>query len=171
MRRYFLFFLVAILLVSSGAYAKGSGKLSVSASVSAYNPPGDAGTTLLFEIAARYRVSDKITAEMSLGWTQYESGGENVTLMPIQLNGEFHPLGRKQFDPYMGAGTGVYLQKIGEEVTPTAGIQALAGVTFIATGGIKFSAELKYMLTDITDMDSGGLTMGGGIEGSWETDL
>ena len=173
MRKAIIVILFFGLLLSGIAEAKSSkkGNLSVGAKVSMYNPPGDAGSTLLFEVTARYRFSDYVVAEMSVGWTQYSSGGQTVTLMPIQLNGEFHPMGRKVFDPYLGAGTGVYLQQVGETTDATMGVQALAGLAFRPTSGFSFSAEVKYMLSDISDADSGGLTFGGVVEGNWEMDL
>jgi len=165
MKKHLILFFGAVLLLIGSAEAKG--RITISAGVSIYDPPGDVSSTLLFEIAARYRLSDKVTAELSVGWTQYS----DVTLMPVQLNGEFHPLGAKVFDPYVGAGTGVYLTKIAEVTEATIGIQALAGLAFRPAKGFGFSAEVKYMLADITDGNSGGLTFGGGIEGTWETDL
>ncbi len=171
--RKFTLLLVAVLIVftSSVQAKKKAGKLSVGAKVSVYNPPGDASSTLLFEVAAKYNVSDKVTAELSVGWTQYTSGGEDVTLMPIQLNGEFHPLGRIVFDPYVGGGIGAYLTKTGDVSSVTAGIQTLAGLSFKPAGGLAFTAEVKYILSDITDANSGGFTFGGGVEGNWETEL
>ena len=173
MRKAIIVILFFGLLLSGIAEAKSGkkGNLSVGAKVSMYNPPGDASSTLLFEVTAQYRFSDHFTGELSVGWTQYSSGGETVTLMPIQLNGEFHPLGRQAFDPYLGAGTGVYLQQVGETTDATMGVQALGGLAFHPTSGFSFNAEVKYMLADITDKDSGGLTFGGGVEGNWEMDL
>ncbi len=172
MRKFTLLLVVFLLVFATSAQAKKkAGKLSVGAKVSVYNPPGDASSTLLFEVSAKYNVSDKVTTELSVGWTQYTSSGEVVTLMPIQLNGEFHPLGRIIFDPYVGGGIGAYLTQTGDKTSATAGIQAMTGLSFKPAGGLSFNVEVKYILSDITDANSGGFTFGGGIEGNWQTEL
>ena len=170
MKRYFAVMLALCVLFVGVGEAKSSkkkGRLSVSAGVSVYNPPGTSSSSLLFEIAAKYRVSDKFTADMSVGWTQYD----DVTLMPIKLNGEFHPLGDKVFDPYVGAGSGLYLSKVLETTSATVGVQAFAGLKYSPSNGIGFSGQVEYMLTDISDANSGGLSFGGNVEGNWEVDM
>ncbi|MCD6418242.1 outer membrane beta-barrel protein [bacterium] len=171
MRRFVLLTVAFVLILSVSANAKKSGKLSLGAKMSVYDPPGDASSTLLFEIVAKYWVSTKVTTELSVGWTQYKESGENVMLMPIQLNAEFHPLGRISFDPYCGGGIGAYIKQTGDETSATAGIQMLAGLSFKPSGGLSFNAEVKYILSDITDSNSGGFSFGGGVEGNWQTEL
>ncbi len=171
MKRLLVFSLMVFLFFGIADAKKKSDGLSVSASMSVYDPPGDAGSTLLFEVAARYKLSNKLTSELSVGWTTYESGGENVKYMPIQLNLEYHPLGQSLFDPYTGGGVSANLQQIGETTTATAGVQAFAGISFKPTSTFSFSAEVKYILTDITDASSGGFSFGGGVEGDLEMNL
>jgi len=175
MKMRHLTFILIIALLASGIEArkkKDKGNLSVNASVSIYDPPGNTSTALLFEVAARYTFTSKIVGELSLGWTQYSDNGQTVTMMPVQLNSEFHPLGQSLLiDPYAGMGVGAYITQTGEETDVSAGLQALTGVSIKAKSGISISFEVKYMLTDISDFDSGSVTFGGGIEGSWSTDL
>lgn len=155
----------------SPACAGKRGKLSVGAKVSVYDPPGNVSSALLFEISAKYRISSKVTTELSVGWTKYKDEGVEVTMMPIQLNGEFHPLGQSTFDPYLSAGIGGYLTQKDKKTDITAGVQSAIGLKFSPKEMFSFSAEIKYILPDITDPKSGGVTLGGGVQGSWETKL
>ena len=143
--------------------------LKVGARVSLYNPPGTSITTMLFEVTAKYRVSDRFAAEFSAGWTQYNEEGRTTTLIPIQINGEFHPFGKGVFDPFVGGGVGAYLKKWGDEQSATVGVQALGGFEFRPTTGFSMSLSVKYILSDITDPRSGGFSFGGGVQGNWET--
>ncbi|RKZ33328.1 hypothetical protein DRQ33_04430 [bacterium] len=169
--KWLIFALIFIVLFSCVEAKKKQGKLSVNASVSVFDPPGDVSSALLFEVSAKYKLSNKVTTEMSVGWSQYESGGQNVTLIPVQLNGELHPLGRGMFDPYVGCGIGAYFTQTGEDVTATAGVQGLGGLSFSPQDNFSFSVEIKYMLTDVTDPESGGWSLGGGADINWETPL
>ncbi|MCD6595415.1 outer membrane beta-barrel protein [bacterium] len=174
--RWITFVLVIGLLLTSIEAKKrksnsSRGKLSVNGSVSIYDPPGDVSSAFLFEIAARYSLSDQIVGELSVGWSQYEQSGENVTFIPVQLNGEFHPLGQGIFDPYAGAGISANLTQTGDNVDATAGVQALSGISFKPQSGFGVSVEVKYMLLDITDTNSGTFSLGGGVDFNWETEL
>ncbi len=163
-----------LLLSPSAAKTKKSkkpGKLSVSASVSVFDPPGDVSSALLFEVSAKYRISQKFTAELSTGWSQYEDGGVNTTYIPVQTNLEFHPLGRGMFDPYVGGGVSANFTQHGDQTTATAGIQALGGLAFKPTNQVSLSVEIKYNLPDITDPNSGGFSLGGGANFNWSTEM
>ncbi len=167
-RTTFVLLIILLLFIPASA-KKGKGKLTIGAKASLYNPPGTSATTILFEVTARYRMSDKLTGELSMGWTQYEAGGKSTTMVPIQVNAEFHPMGRKFFDPYLGGGSGAYLSVIEEELDVTLGFQVFGGVMVRPTSGFGFSIQVKYILTDVSDSNSGGFSLGGGVEGSWET--
>ena len=165
-----------IVVLATGAQAKhkkksNKGKLSVKTSVSYYNPPGSSSSALLFELSARYSLSNRVVSELSVGWSQYDDGGQNVTFIPIQLNGEFHPLGQGTFDPYAGAGISANLTQTGDDVDATAGVQALGGISFEPKSGFGISIEVKYMLMDITDPSSGTFSLGGGVDVNWQTEL
>ncbi len=155
------------------AYARRGkrGKLTISVDVSTYDPPGDVSSTLLFEVSAKYSLSKVVSAELAVGWTQYSEDEDVVTLVPVQLNGEFHPLGRRMVDPYASAGFGAYLKQRGDAFSATAGIQAALGISVKAPGGFSLNVEVEYDLQDITDPSSGGLKLGGGMEGSIDIEL
>lgn len=170
MRKLTLLALILSLFISP-VCARKKGRLSVGAKVSIYDPPGSASSALLFEVSAKYRISTKVAAELSVGWTKYKDDRVEITMIPIQLNGEFHPLGQNVFDPYLSAGIGGYLTQRDEKVDVTAGVQSALGLKFSPKGMFSFSVEIKYILPDITDPKSGGVNLGGGIQGRWETEL
>ncbi|HDG68007.1 MAG TPA: hypothetical protein ENG11_02540, partial [candidate division Zixibacteria bacterium] len=87
MRGRYLCLLLAVSVLFSGAYAKTRkgkkpGRLSVSANVSVFDPPGDVSSALLFEVSAKYRISKKFTGELSAGWSQYDDGGVTTAYIP-----------------------------------------------------------------------------------------
>ena len=168
LRTTFVLLIVLLLFIPASA-TKGKGRLTIGAKASLYNPPGPSATTMLFEVTARYRMSDKLTGELSMGWTQYKAGGKSTTMVPIQINAEFHPMGRKVFDPYLGGGSGAYFSVVEEELDVTLGIQVFGGVMVRPSSGFGLSIQVKYMLADVSDSKSGGFSLGGGVEGSWET--
>lgn len=178
MRARWIFIALAVLLVFSGAEGKSKhskkskkGRLSVNASVSVFDPPGDVSSALLFEVSAKYRLSDKFTSELSVGWSQYDDGGVATTFVPVEMNMEFHPLGQTFFDPYLGGGVSANVTQAGDEADIAAGVQALAGLSVKATNGVSFSVELKYRLPDISDPSSGGFSLGGGANINWSTEM
>ncbi|RLF27023.1 MAG: hypothetical protein DRN14_05970, partial [Thermoplasmata archaeon] len=118
--------MLAVAVLFSGAYAKTKrgkkSKLSVNASVSVFDPPGDVSSALLFEVSAKYRISQKFTGELSAGWSQYDDGGVTTTYIPVQTNLEYHPLGRGMFDPYVGGGLSANFTQANDQTTATAGI-------------------------------------------------
>jgi len=175
MRGRYLCLLLAVAVLFSGAYAKTKkgkkSKLSVNASVSVFDPPGDVSSALLFEVSAKYSFTDKMVGELSVGWSQYDDGGVTTTYVPVQTNLEYHPLGQKFFDPYMGGGISANFTQTDNQVSATAGVQTLAGLSFKPTSGVSFSVEIKYMLSDITDPKSGGFSLGGGANINWNTEF
>lgn len=176
MRGKYLCLVLAIAVLFSGAYAKTKkgkkpGRLSVSANVSVFDPPGDVSSALLFEVSAKYRISQKFTGELSAGWSQYDDNGTNTTYVPVQTNLEFHPLGRGMFDPYVGGGLSANFTQANDQTTATAGVQALGGLSFKPADKVSFSVEIKYNLPDITDPKSGGFSLGGGADLNWSTEM
>ena len=168
-----IFLVIAIFIViapAMGEKKSGKGHLSVKAKVSTYTTSGGS-TTLMYGLTASYAVSDRISVDGTVEWTQYTEDGENVELMPITVDGVFHPLGQRAFDPYIGAGIGAYLTKRGETQSGTFGMQVIGGVGYHPTSNFGVSFEVKYRLPDVAHPSGGGISFGGGVEGSLETTL
>ena len=146
-----------------------AGKFGVSGKVSMYDPPGDAGPTIMFGAEAIYKLNDYFDATGSIEWTKYKENGSDVTLIPVTVNGRFHPFGSGSFNPYIGAGAG-YFYKEGEgpDVESTVGGQAIAGISWTSKKGKGLNFELRYTIPDINDRSKGGLTYTGGVTGTVE---
>ncbi|MBN1755847.1 outer membrane beta-barrel protein [bacterium] len=160
--------ILTLIFTFSSAYA---GKLKLGGKVSTYNPPGDAGSTVMFEGTATYLLSDYLSIQGSLGWTTYKSGGETVTLMPVTVDGIFHFLGRQKLDPYAGAGIGYYRTTVGGADESTFGFQLFSGIEWRPSSNFGLSFEVKYRVPDISQPDQGGVSFGGGITGDIELDI
>ncbi|MBN2135929.1 MAG: porin family protein [Acidobacteria bacterium] len=163
-------FITIVLLVfaASNIFA---GKLKVGGKASTYNPPGADNSTYMIEVTANYSISDYFSAQGSIGWTTYKSGGEDVTQIPVTLDGIYHIFGRKTFDPYAGAGIGYYITKVGSENESTFGFQVFGGLEFRPSSDFGVSVEVKYRVPDISNPDQGGVSFGGGVTGEIELDL
>ncbi|PKU25247.1 OmpW/AlkL family protein [Telmatospirillum siberiense] len=73
----------------------------------------DIGNDFIPELDAAYYFSDTFAGELIAGTTQHKVKDKlansridlgNVWLLPPTLTGQWHPLGRSAFDPYVGAG-------------------------------------------------------------------
>ena len=143
-----------------------SGDFGVSAKASMYDPPGDAGPSLMLGAEAGYKLNKFFDATLSIEWTKYDVNNETITLIPVLLNGKFHPFSRGNFDPYVGLGAGYYYKEGGIDVQSTAGGKALAGISWKNKTGNGFMVEISYSIPDFQDFSKGGFTYSGGITGS-----
>lgn len=163
--------LITVLLVLSLVSGVHAGKLKIGGKVSTYNPSGADNSTYMFEITATYTISDYFSAQGSIGWTTYETSGEDVTQIPVTLDGIYHIFGRKTFDPYVGAGIGYYMTKVGSVDESTFGFQVLGGLEFKPTSDFGVSVEAKYRVPDVSNPDQGGMSFSLGLTGEIEMDL
>ncbi len=169
-QRIFIFFTI-LLLIGTTLYGKDKGHLSLKAKVSLYDPP-DGGQTMIYGVTADYRFSNFFSAAGNAEYAQYNNDdSEDVTYMPVTVDGKLHALGDSSIDPYLGAGLGLFLKTVGDENETTFGFEFLGGISYHMESGFGFSAEAKYAIPDVSNPDEGGLTLGGGIEGSLEMDL
>lgn len=178
MKRIFIFILI-VLAITAPLYGKSKkGRLSVKAKMSLYDPPGSAKVAPMFTLEATYRMSAKLAISGSGSWTSYPDGDANITFIPIAVTGEVHPLGYSVFDPYAGAGLAGNLRQIDYEepikdkTEFKLGTELFGGVSYKPKGFLGFELELRYRIEDIANPgDTGSFSVGGGITGTWETDL
>jgi len=154
-------------------FAADKGHLSVNAKMELYNPPGDDIVAPMFTVQARYRLSAFLALVGNASWTKYEVSDNDVTFVPVAIDGELHPLGRKTFDPYIGVGLGANYRQV-ESLDPELNIGAnlLGGLVWNPEGHFGVDVSVKYRIEDIANPgDTGSWSFGGGVTGSWETDL
>lgn len=156
---------VAILLFTVGNLY--SGNVSVGGRVSLYDPPGEAGPTLMIGIDAGVRFNDYFEGAASIEWTQYKENGKDVTLIPITADLVAHPLGISLFDPFFGAGAGYYYKLVGNENQSSLGIQLKFGLHWKPTSGTGLDFTVQYRIPDIINKPKeGGWSIGGGASGT-----
>ena len=143
-----------------------AGDFGVSAKASMYDPPGDASPSLMLGVEGVYTLNSFFDATVSIEWTKYDENNQTITLIPVLLNGKFHPVGRGNFDPYVGFGAGYYYREGGLDIESTAGGKALAGISWKNKKGNGFVFEIAYSIPDFQDFSQGGLTYSGGVTGS-----
>ncbi|MCU0611577.1 MAG: outer membrane beta-barrel protein [Candidatus Eisenbacteria bacterium] len=157
-----------LLLLAVPAPAAEKGHISVTATASIYNPPGDAGTSPMLGIQANYWLSSYVSLAGNVSWTKYD----DVTYVPIAVDGIFHPLGSASLDPYVGAGLGLNYRSWENETDMTGGAEFLAGLAYRPGGSLSFDFEAKYRVEDLSDTaNSGSWSFGGGVTGTWSGDL
>ena len=172
MKKLMLLILLFTLVVAPLSAKPKKGHLSVKAKVSLYDPP-DGGSTTIYGVNATYRLSSFFSVAGNVEYSVYDNdSNEDVTYLPVTVEGKFHPLGlSSNFDPYLGAGLGLFLKTVGDDNESTFGYEMLGGITYHSNTGIGFTGEAKYSIPDVSKPDVGGLTIGGGVEGSFEMDL
>jgi outer membrane protein W len=160
-------------LVAAPAMAKKKGHISVNAKMELYNPPGDDLIAPMFTVQARYRMSAFFAAVGNASWTKYKIAGNDVTFVPLSVDGELHPMGKSTFDPYLGAGIGAnYRQVETQDPEINIGADLLGGLIWKPEGYFGVDVSLRYRIEDIANPSkSGSWTVGGGVTGSWEKDL
>ncbi len=171
MKRTIILSLIVLVFICP-LMAKGKkGHLSLKAKVSLYDPP-DGSQTTIYGMTADYRFSNFLSAAGNVEYAVYDNdGGDDVKYMPVTVDGKLHALGDSSIDPYLGAGFGLFLKTVGDENETTFGFEFLGGISYHMENGFGFSGEAKYAIPDVSNPDDGGLTIGGGIEGSLEMDL
>ncbi|MDI6839620.1 MAG: outer membrane beta-barrel protein [bacterium] len=144
-----------------------AGQLTIGAKASIYDPPGEAGPTPMLGAYVSYSITQYLSAEGAVEWTQYD----NTTLIPMTVNMMYHPLGKKVFDPYIGGGGGYYYEKTGDDIESTIGCQSLIGLKWNPTQDFGVSFEAKYIIPDVKKPSKGGFSYGGAITGTMTTRL
>ncbi len=160
-------------LLTMPAFSAKKGHLSVNAKAELYNPPGEDIVAPMLTVQARYRLNAFIAIVGSGSWTKYEVSDVDVTFVPVSVDGELHPLGTNIFDPYVGVGLGVNYRQA-EEADPELDIGAdiLGGLIWKPEGHFGIDVSVKYRIEDLANPgDSGSWSVGGGVTGSWETDI
>lgn len=160
-------------IIAAPVVAKDKGKLSVTAKAEVYNPPGEDIIAPMFTVQARYRMSAFLAIVGSGSWTKYEVSDVDVTFVPVSVDAELHPLGNNTFDPYVGAGLSANYRQA-EETDPELDIGAdiLGGLIWDPGGNLGVDVNVKYRIEDLANPgDSGSWSVGGGVTGSWETDV
>jgi len=179
MYRFMFLLILPVCLASQASASSARGHLSVTAKANLYDPPGSAGTTTMLTVEARYRLSSFVSLVGSGGWTSYSHSGADVTYMPIAVDGIIHLMGIAEFDPYAGAGVSLnyrsydYDGTLDDKTDVTGGVEMLTGVSYRPGGsGFGIDFDIKYRIEDVGNpSDSGSWSIGGGITGTFETDL
>ncbi|MGB9561528.1 MAG: hypothetical protein ACPL6C_01815 [bacterium] len=144
-----------------------AGKVSVGGNFSVYDPPGDAGPTIMIGVSLGVRFNDYFEGACNIDWTQYKEGGKDVTLIPITIDIISHPLGIKLFDPFIGGGIGYYYKLVGNENQSTLGAQFKFGIHWKPTTGTGLDFTVTYRVPDIINHpNDGGWSLGGGASGT-----
>ncbi|MBN1426240.1 outer membrane beta-barrel protein [Candidatus Fermentibacteria bacterium] len=161
-----------MLMLALPALAAEKGHISVTATASIYDPPGDAGASPMLGLRANYWLSSKVALAGNVSWTKYDDAGTSITYVPVSIDGILHPLGSAKFDPYVGAGLGLNYRSWADDSRTDAGVEFLAGLAYRPGGSMSFDFEVKRRIEDLSDTkDSGSWSFGGGITGTWSGDL
>lgn len=143
------------------------GKVTLGATMSMYDPPGEAGPTLMIGVSAGVRFNDYFEGACNIEWTQYKEGGKDVTLIPVTVDVVSHPLGIRLFDPFIGGGLGYYYKLVGDENQSSLGAQVKFGLHWKPTSGTGLDFTVTYRVPDIINKpNEGGWSIGGGASGT-----
>lgn len=155
-------------VVAFPAFAAEKGHISITATASIYDPPGDAGATPMVGVQVNYWLSSYVSLAGNASWAKYD----DITYVPVSVDGILHPLGSSKFDPYVGGGLGVNYRSWENKTDTTMGVEFLAGLSYRPGGSLSFDVEAKYRVEDLGDTaDTGSWSFGGGITGTWSGDL
>lgn len=143
-----------------------AGIVSFSARASIYNPPEEgASPSIMYGFGFDYSVNPIVTVRGAAEYTSYTVKGVQYSLMPITLNIIAHFIPYGNFDPYLGAGCGLYSKTVGADETRSLGLQAVAGLKFYI-GNFTCAFEANYMIPDCQKSGSGNLSYGGWASGA-----
>ncbi len=179
MFRFLILLVLPVVMVLPASAGSAKGHLSVTAKANLYNPPGDADIATMLTVEARYRLSSFVSLMGSGGWTSYSHAGADITYMPVAVDGIFHFMGMSEFDPYAGAGLSLnyraydYDDTRNDKTDITGGAEILTGISYRpGDSGFGLDFDIKYRIEDIGNpSDSGSWSIGGGVTGTFETDL
>ena len=170
--RFSIVVLSLLLILAVPVSAAEKGHISITATASIYDPPGDAGASPMIGVQANYWLSSYVSLAGNVSWTKYDDGDLSVTYVPVAVDGILHPLGSSKFDPYVGAGLGVNYRSWEDETDTTMGVEFLTGLAYRPGGSMSFDIEAKYRVEDLGDTgNSGSWSFGGGVTGTWSGDL
>lgn len=143
------------------------GKINLGGTFSVYDPPGEAGPTVMIGLSAGVRFNDYFEGACNIEWTQYKEAGKDVMLIPVTVDIVAHPLGIRLFDPFIGGGIGYYYKLVDEENQSSLGAQLKFGLHWKPTSGTGLDFTVTYRAPDIINKPKeGGWSIGGGASGT-----
>jgi outer membrane protein W len=156
--------LLVLFLVAAPATA---GTLTVSGRAGLDSPPAvNASPSVMYGLGAEYGITSSLSVRAAVETTTYSVAGIQTTLTPVTADLIYRQTLLGMITPYVGAGLGYYTTTVGSNTNSTMGVQAETGIKF-AVGGFDAGAEVRYMLPDTKNSNSGSMTYNAYMTGSF----
>ncbi|MFA6170360.1 MAG: outer membrane beta-barrel protein [Candidatus Margulisiibacteriota bacterium] len=142
MKKSFLVALILGLMVS----ASFAGTVNVSGRAGMFSN-GSGSSSLMYGVSADYGITENVSVRGAVDRTTYNSGGADVTYMPVSVDLIYHQTFGGMLTPYAGAGLSYNTLTIGSASSSTTGYQGEVGVKF-SLGGMTAGVEYRVIFPD-----------------------
>ena len=144
-----------------------AGTIDISGRAGIFTPTqAGASPSLMYGVGAECSITPNLSARAAVETTTYSANNVQYTYTPITLDLIYHQTFAGILIPYFGAGVSYNSRSVGGVSSQTTGVQAEAGLKFVL-GGFSSGAEIRYMVPDINNMNSGSTTYNGYATGSF----
>ncbi len=133
-----------------------AGNLTVSGRAGLFSPNGGS-SSMMYGLGANYALNDNLSVRGAIETTSYDVGGVSTSFTPVTLDLIYSQTMVGMITPYAGAGLSYNTTTAGGVSKQTSGGQAEAGIKF-ELGGFMAGVEYRYMLTDLSNSNSGAST-------------
>lgn len=161
--------MIAFIVISSGLQA--SPLLKFGATVSLWDPPGDANYAPLVETWAEYYISSVFSLRGTGAYSTWSQDTVDYTHRRGTLDGIFHPDIGTGFQIGIGGGLGYYETQtslIGDDDNGTLGIQAIGDFNYAIAQNVGVNFTARAVIPDLNESSEISWQFGGGITGEMQ---